>query len=47
MANDPQPDSAETQVLLQQARAGDRQAVALLLSRHREYLHREVAARWA
>ena len=45
MANDPQPDSAEKQVLLQQVRSGDRQAVALLLARHQEYLHRFVELR--
>jgi RNA polymerase sigma-70 factor (ECF subfamily) len=40
-----QPDSRETQDLLQQIRAGDRQAVAQLFARHQTYLHRLVELR--
>jgi RNA polymerase sigma-70 factor, ECF subfamily len=40
-----QPDSAETQGLLQQIRAGDRQAFEQLFARHQSYLHRLVELR--
>jgi RNA polymerase sigma-70 factor (ECF subfamily) len=40
-----QPDSQHTQRLLQQIRAGDRQAVEQLFSRHQAYLHRLVELR--
>jgi RNA polymerase sigma-70 factor (ECF subfamily) len=40
-----QPDSQETQSLLQQIRAGDRQAVEQLFTRHQTYLHRLVELR--
>src|SRR5260370_843596 len=40
-----QPDSQQTQDLLRQIRAGDRQAVAQLFARHRPYLHRLVELR--
>jgi RNA polymerase sigma-70 factor (ECF subfamily) len=40
-----QPDTTETACLLEQARAGDRRAVAQLLDRHREYLRRFVELR--
>jgi RNA polymerase sigma-70 factor (ECF subfamily) len=40
-----QPDSAETQGLLQQIRAGDRQAFEQLFARHQAYLHRLVELR--
>jgi RNA polymerase sigma-70 factor, ECF subfamily len=40
-----QPDSQETQALLQQIRAGDRQAVEQLFTRHQAYLHRLVELR--
>jgi RNA polymerase sigma-70 factor (ECF subfamily) len=43
--SDAQPDSAETVRLLQQIRAGDRQAVEQLFARHRAYLHRFVELR--
>jgi RNA polymerase sigma-70 factor (ECF subfamily) len=43
--SDAQPDSAETVRLLQQIRAGDRQAVEQLFARHRPYLHRFVELR--
>ena len=39
------PDSQETQDLLQQLRAGERQAVEQLFARHQAYLHRLVALR--
>jgi RNA polymerase sigma-70 factor (ECF subfamily) len=40
-----QPDSRETQGLLQQIRAGDRQAFEQLFARHQVYLHRLVELR--
>jgi RNA polymerase sigma-70 factor, ECF subfamily len=40
-----QPDSAETQGLLRQIRAGDRQAFEQLFARHQAYLHRLVELR--
>jgi RNA polymerase sigma-70 factor, ECF subfamily len=40
-----QRDSAETQGLLEQIRAGDRQAFEQLFARHQAYLHRLVALR--
>jgi RNA polymerase sigma-70 factor (ECF subfamily) len=40
-----QPDSQETQGLLRQIRAGDRQAVEQLFARHHTYLHRLVELR--
>jgi RNA polymerase sigma-70 factor (ECF subfamily) len=40
-----QPDSPETKALLEQIRAGDRQAVEQLLARHQTYLHRLVELR--
>ena len=39
------PDSAETQLLLQQARAGDGQAAERLFARHRPYLRQVVDLR--
>src|SRR5881397_3758324 len=39
------PDSAETQTLLRQIRAGDRQAFEQLFARHRPYLRRLVELR--
>jgi RNA polymerase sigma-70 factor, ECF subfamily len=42
---DVQPDSAETQRLLRQMRAGDRQAFEQLFARHQAYLHRLVELR--
>jgi hypothetical protein len=43
--NDTPADSWETGRLLEQARAGDRQAVGQLLARHQDYLDRFVALR--
>jgi RNA polymerase sigma-70 factor (ECF subfamily) len=43
--HDVQPDSRETQHLLQQIRAGDRQAFEQLFARHQVYLHRLVRLR--
>ncbi|HEV3261991.1 MAG TPA: sigma-70 family RNA polymerase sigma factor [Gemmataceae bacterium] len=40
-----QPDSAETQALLRQVRAGDRQAFEQLFARHQAYLHRLIDLR--
>jgi RNA polymerase sigma-70 factor (ECF subfamily) len=40
-----QPDSQETQSLLQQIRAGDQRAVEQLFARHQAYLHRLVELR--
>lgn len=40
-----QPDSQQTQSLLQRIRAGDRQAVGQLFARHQAYLHRLVEVR--
>src|SRR5262249_15933216 len=40
-----EPDSKETQGLLQQVRAGDRQAVEALFTRHQTYLHRLIELR--
>jgi RNA polymerase sigma-70 factor (ECF subfamily) len=39
------PDTCDTEQLLQQARAGDRQAFEDLFARHRAYLHQVVALR--
>src|SRR5437879_4446363 len=40
-----QPDSLETQALLQQVRSGDRQAFEQLFAQHQDYLHRLVQLR--
>jgi RNA polymerase sigma-70 factor (ECF subfamily) len=40
-----QPDSQETELLLRQIRAGDRQAFEQLFARHQAYLHRLVELR--
>ncbi len=41
------PDSAETNHLLERARAGDRQAFEELFARYRPYLQQVIAARQA
>jgi RNA polymerase sigma-70 factor (ECF subfamily) len=43
--DEPAPDSAETQRLLEQVRAGDRAAFERLFERHRAYLRRVVSLR--
>jgi RNA polymerase sigma-70 factor (ECF subfamily) len=43
--HDVQPDSQETQALLQLIRGGDRQAFEQLFARHQDYLHRLVELR--
>src|SRR5262249_50702638 len=45
LMNDLQPDSAQTQSLLEQAQTGDRQAFEELFARHRPYLRQLVDLR--